>query len=162
MRINADKVVVYDPWTNAPIGALLQMYSPSEREPVIGMRTVIERPGGNPTPYLALLTGGHIGNMLGADVLASRPALDMSEFLDINVEISSALAPTPAGQNHQPQLGQAYFLAPHGTMMLVILSTGGGAMSYLTLSNTNGNRGQWFPPGGPIRHIGVIVVEPKP
>lgn len=165
MQMNVDQVVVCDPWTTAPLGALLRIQPPGEKEPLIGMRTEIVPTGGAAHALLAIIDGAIAGRTLDGSVLGNRPALDLSALLDIKVDTAAALnndySQPPPIPGTRPRLGEAYHSAAHGVGML---SEVGGILGYVILSgaivSAGGNRGRWTGLG-PARYAGVISLAPK-
>jgi hypothetical protein len=163
MRIHADHILVQDPWTNAPLGALLRVHpmnatTGNDEPPCIGIRTEV-RQNVDVYPYIAVIEGGAPGEMIGVHRLGARPALDLTSLLDITVDTTDALS----GIYPNPVPGLVWMTPHAGIAMFVDL---GVMTGFIRISGEAGGgpggRGTWSGrPQGGMRFIGFPILEPK-
>ena len=133
--LEVGKLKVYQPWTAAPIGTLLQLSH--DGSVIVGIRSKIADAD---LPLLLLLEGGNAGLLVGTHTLGPGAAIDVSEELEICVKDAGPPPRTP----HPLPIGRVYADPTSGpnpaALMRAQTNGSGGVVCFICLSGSE--RGQ--------------------
>jgi hypothetical protein len=156
MDIDVEKIAICDPWSDAPIGAILVFAATKDgNPPFFALRSEFTKPGDPPLPCLVVLDGHDRGQIRAGLSFDRKPALDVSDL--VAIVIADACPMLQASKD--AEIGVAYKLDDvDGPVVYAEFAGSGGTAMYVGLAGER--RGQQSNGDHSIR-LGAVRVEPK-